>query len=318
MTLITFADQLYSWYVGSVAADTYFCPERHGTYLGSFYMKDIPAMMAEEAVSINENVTAEMGDDFLALLNAGQAALVTGLVETQESALNGIASIRQEIAELLRAFMEGASVDEDEVTALVEEYGELDGEIVYNYAVNFTAVNNSLTSDQEAELTALRTGYNNYECSGAYLYSANVVMPDIPDTDFLFGTNGSAGDNGDSITVCPAEVVLGGADVRLDVLRAFRDRVLAGSASGKLLVKFYYRFANEVSAIIAGDAGLRKECKGVLDALMPVTRAALAGETIRLDSDLSERIIRLLDRIGVRASLGLKAAILKAKALNPG
>ena len=43
VTLMTLAGQLYSWYDGNVEADTYFCPERHGTYFGSFYMKDIPA-----------------------------------------------------------------------------------------------------------------------------------------------------------------------------------------------------------------------------------------------------------------------------------
>ena len=32
----TFATQLFSWYLGSLEGDTYFCPERHGTYFGSF------------------------------------------------------------------------------------------------------------------------------------------------------------------------------------------------------------------------------------------------------------------------------------------
>ena len=41
---MTYAGDIYSWYAGSVEADVYFCPERHGTYFGSFYLKDTPVM----------------------------------------------------------------------------------------------------------------------------------------------------------------------------------------------------------------------------------------------------------------------------------
>ncbi len=37
---MTYASEFFSWTAGSVEADTYFCPERHGTYFGGFYMKD--------------------------------------------------------------------------------------------------------------------------------------------------------------------------------------------------------------------------------------------------------------------------------------
>ena len=39
-----FTGDMFSWYAGSIEADVYFCPERQGTYFGSFYMKDAPAM----------------------------------------------------------------------------------------------------------------------------------------------------------------------------------------------------------------------------------------------------------------------------------
>jgi len=45
---MTYASEMFSWYAGSVEADVYFCPERHATYFGSFYMKDIPAMGKQE------------------------------------------------------------------------------------------------------------------------------------------------------------------------------------------------------------------------------------------------------------------------------
>lgn len=44
VAVMTYAADMFSWYAGSVDADVYFCPERHGTYFGSFYLKDIRAM----------------------------------------------------------------------------------------------------------------------------------------------------------------------------------------------------------------------------------------------------------------------------------
>jgi hypothetical protein len=38
VAVMTYAGDLFSWYAGSVDADVYFCPERHGTYYGSFYL----------------------------------------------------------------------------------------------------------------------------------------------------------------------------------------------------------------------------------------------------------------------------------------
>ena len=195
----TFATQLYSWYLGSVQGDTYFCPERHGTYFGSFYMKDIPPIQATEGVTIDTNLTAEMGQAFLDALSDTQEALVTGLVDIQMTDLNRIVSTRQTISEKLRLFMTGISVDEDEVKALVRQYGELEGEMMYHYATNFAAVGNSLTDAQSTSIMKLRTDYYEgfpayqtdsgaYDCSGAWLYAARLdEMPEIDNTDFLFG-----------------------------------------------------------------------------------------------------------------------------------
>jgi|GEM_PF-1457835 len=198
----TYAGQLYSWYLGSVEGDTYFCPERHGTYFGSFYMKDIPPFTASEGVTIDEGVTAEMGEAFLNAMDDTQEELVTGLVDIQRTALYAIVSKREEIAEKLRLFMAGVTVEEDEVLNLVRQYGEYDGEIVYNYATNFVAVGDTLTDTQEETLMGLRIDYyerfpayqenpNAYDCTGAWLYSSPVEMPEIENTDFLFDSTGS-------------------------------------------------------------------------------------------------------------------------------
>jgi hypothetical protein len=65
---MTFASELFSWYAGSVEADTYFCPERHGTYFGGFYMKDMPAM-GKKDYDIGTSVTGDQGRAFLGALS---------------------------------------------------------------------------------------------------------------------------------------------------------------------------------------------------------------------------------------------------------
>ena len=185
VAVMTYASEMYSWYAGSVEADTYFCPERQGTYFGSFYMKDMPAM-GNPDFTIDSNLTADMGSDFLAALTTSQAALITDLVEIQRDDLYAILETRRAIATQLRRFMTEETVDEDAVLSLAEQYGELDGAIVYNYAANFTQAGNALSSEQTAQLMAIRNEWNTISCSGAYLYSEPIAMPEIPNTDFLF------------------------------------------------------------------------------------------------------------------------------------
>ncbi|MCP4660769.1 MAG: hypothetical protein GY856_35655, partial [bacterium] len=185
VAMMTYASQLYSWYAGSLEADTYFCPERQGTYFGSFYLKDMPAM-GNPDYTIDSNLTANMGNAFLEALTDPQAELVTSLVEVQRDDLNELVERRTQIATELRRFMTEPALETATVLELAERYGELDGEIVYNYATHFAEVGETLTSGQEAELTALRN-LDEFPCSGAFLYSENVDMPEIRNTDFLFG-----------------------------------------------------------------------------------------------------------------------------------
>lgn len=196
----TYATQLFSWYLGSAEGDTYFCPERHGTYFGSFYMKDIPPLTASEPVTIDTNLTADMGQAFLDTLDDTQQTLVTDLVDIQRTDLNNIVSKRREISETLRVFMTGAAAEKSEVIALVREYGAYEGAMMYHYATNFAAVGNSMTDTQADTLMGLRLGYyenfpdyqanpNAYDCSGAWLYASKIEMPEIENTDFLFGSS---------------------------------------------------------------------------------------------------------------------------------
>jgi hypothetical protein len=187
VAIMTYAGDIFSWYVGSLDADVYFCPERQGTYFGSFYLKDAPAV-GNPDYSIDTTITANMGDAFLGSLSATQARLVTDLVDLQKSWLSEIVDVRREICTELRRAIAGQTPDSAAVLALADRYGELDGEIIYSYATRFAAVGRSLTSAQKSGFLALRKQLiGDLAPSGAYLYADPIAMPDIPDTDFLFG-----------------------------------------------------------------------------------------------------------------------------------
>ena len=185
VAVMTYASELFSWYAGNVEADVYFCPERHATYFGSFYMKDIPAM-GNANYSISTSLTGDSGEAFLAALTEAQRQLVTGLVDRQRADLAEIVKTRRAIATELRRFMKEASVDQPKVMALSQRYGELDGEISYFYATAFAQVARTLTPEQKNTLLKLRNLDAKYVCKGAYLYSQAIDLPAIPNTDFLF------------------------------------------------------------------------------------------------------------------------------------
>jgi hypothetical protein len=188
VAVMTYASEMYSWYAGSVKADVYFCPERQGTYFGSFYLKDWPAM-GNPNYTIDEQLTARAGEDFLAALADSQAALVTDLVDIQRSDLCEIVERRRDISIQLRRFMTEDSVDSATVMNLAERYGELDGEIVYYYATHFVEVGNTLSGAQQAKLAAIVGAIGYVPCTGAFLYSRPIDMPEITNTDFLFGVS---------------------------------------------------------------------------------------------------------------------------------
>lgn len=213
VAVMTYAGDLFSWYAGSVDADVYFCPERHGTYFGSFYIKDAPAI-GHEGYSIDEQLTATAGaalcDSSKGYVTAEQAALISSLVETQRqnlctSATANIVTVRTEIATLLRELLTSTSSTdaiEAQVLTLSETYGDLDGENNYHYATVFAQVYQTLSADQRTRLLELRhsimsgtyddgTPYDFTICATPFLYSAviadpGVLEPYIADTDYLF------------------------------------------------------------------------------------------------------------------------------------
>ena len=212
VAVMTYASDIFSWYAGSLTADVYFCPERHGTYYGSFYLKDAPAV-GVAGYSISEQLTATAGG---ALSNSAegyvtpsQAALVAGLVNTQRANLyasptSNIVQTRTQIATLLRSLLTSTASTANvkaQVLSLSGTYGDLDGANNYAYATVFAQVYQSLTTAQLNQLAALRksiltgtyadgTPFDFTVATVPYLYSDAItdsqIAPYIGNTDYLF------------------------------------------------------------------------------------------------------------------------------------
>jgi hypothetical protein len=184
VAIMTYASELLSWYKGSVDADTYFTPERHGMYFGAFYMKAMPAM-GNPNYTISTSLTADRGQAFLNLLTLSQRELITQLVEMQRDALNQIVQTRRQISAQLRKSMTQPSVDTTLVERYSRRYGKLDGYISYLYATHFSRLKSTLTPDQEKQMMTLRN-LEGYPCSGAYEFSRKISRPDIGSIDHFF------------------------------------------------------------------------------------------------------------------------------------
>jgi Spy/CpxP family protein refolding chaperone len=182
---MTYASEFFSWYAGSVEADTYFCPERHGTYFGGFYMKDMPAM-GKRDYDISTSVTGDKGGEFLNLLTGEQRAHITALPELQRRALQEIVTVRRAVSTELRRFLKGEQASQEKVLSLGRRYGELDGELSYYNAVAFAKVKRTLTAEQQKALVKLRN-LEGYTSAPAYIYSSPIQgSVRLPETDSFF------------------------------------------------------------------------------------------------------------------------------------
>ena len=184
IALMTYASELFSWYKGSLYADVYFCPERHGTYFGGFYLKDFPAMN-NPSYFIDTATTGDKGQAFLNTLNPAQRSIITDIIPAQNSSLREIASIRTKVSTELRKAITGGKVNKSLVYSLIQRYGTLDGKLSALYAISFANVNKTLTSDQKAALLKLRD--LNVFPNGSYKWSSEIATPVLPRNDYLFG-----------------------------------------------------------------------------------------------------------------------------------
>ena len=183
---MTYASEFFSWYAGSVEADTYICPERQGTYFGGFYMKDIAAMNQRD-YDISTSITGDSGEKFLNnVLNETQRGYITEILNSQRKILKEVVDVRREFTTELRKLLNDKQPDKNQLSALGQRYGELDGELSWNYAIAFTKVNKSLSNEQKTELMKLRN-LDGYKSAPYYIYSSPVTkQPIIEDVEMFF------------------------------------------------------------------------------------------------------------------------------------
>lgn len=184
VAIMTYASEMFSWVSGSIEADTYFCPERHGMYFGGFGMKTAPAMH-QPNYAISTSLTGETGEAFLNLLTASQRTLLQGVMEQQRPLLEEIVRIRHDMAAELRRFLAGELSDESRIEQLSRRYGELDGELSFYYATAFAQIAQSLSQEQHEALVALRNRQPSGP-KGPFLYSEPISMPSIEQVESFF------------------------------------------------------------------------------------------------------------------------------------
>lgn len=100
------------------------------------------------------------------------------------------------------------------------------------YATTFAQVARTLTADQKTALLKLRNLDAKYVCQGAHLYFRAIAMPDIPNTDFLFGVAGAA------MPVATAAAATAAAALPVTATTAFTLRSPAVARGGTLPVEF--------------------------------------------------------------------------------
>lgn len=155
VAMMTYASELFSWYKGSVYADTYICPERIANYFGGFYMKDYPAM-GNSDYYISTTVTGDSGEEFLNILTNEQKQKLELIVTSQTENLKQIMKIREDISNKFRSLIKGEIIEKSYILNQMSTYGTLEGTISYNYAVSFREIYNSLTKEQKDKLYKLR------------------------------------------------------------------------------------------------------------------------------------------------------------------
>ena len=205
VAVMTYAGDIFAWYAGSTTADVYFCPERHGTYFGGFYVKDGPAV-GNPGYSISQTMTGTVGkalcDSSLGYISAAGAAKMNALVSTQRANLYGsstasIVLMRTRVSQALRSLISSTAPTAAAVTQLKATvatlsgtYGDLDGANNYAYATTFWQIYNNiggtyLSTAQKSALSTLRkqcmtVTYTNgttkdfSSCSTYFLYAAQV------------------------------------------------------------------------------------------------------------------------------------------------
>lgn len=116
----------------------------------------------------------------------------------------------------------------------------------------------------------------------------------------------------DGAATCPATAVLAdrtGGEGDLDLLHAFRARVLPSLSDGERLDAAYYRFGPEVAEILLADRRLAGEARRLVTLLRPTLEAAAAGEDFALAANQRSAVAAFARDLTAAAGADLAAAL---------
>mgnify|MGYP000205619530 CR=1 FL=1 len=186
IALMTYASELFSWYIGDVTKDTYFTPERTASYFGSYWTKAAPMKAVKrDNYRISIKLTANSGAEFLRLLNQKQQSKITQLVQKQKPYLKQMVTLRESIAKNIREIYKGKTKNSDQIVSLSRRFGELDGQIAYLYANTFSSIKNNLSSSELKKAIKIRN-ISQYQCHGVFIYAEPSAVPNIGDISIFF------------------------------------------------------------------------------------------------------------------------------------
>ncbi len=186
VALMTYASELFSWYIGDLKKDTYFTPERTASYFGAYWTKAAPMKAVRtDNYQISIKLTSEGGATFLQKLNRQQKSQITNLLQDQKPFLMGMVELREKIASEIRKTFSGGKADEAKIVSLSKKFGEMDGEIAYLYANAFSNLKGGLSQSQLSKSIQIRN-ISQYQCSGAFIYAEPSQVPDVGDITSFF------------------------------------------------------------------------------------------------------------------------------------
>lgn len=144
-------------------------------------------------------------------------------------------------------------------------------------------------------LTAARAGYQTQSRQVTIQKSAHATA------DFaLLPASGAS---------CPMESVLQDNAHSLDLLRRFRDAVLAGSAEGRGFVNLYYHYAAEIAGITVSSPALQKKLRQAVCQMLPAIQGRLHGRPLCFSDRQLRMLESLLEAYATRGGAGLQQAL---------
>ncbi len=138
-------------------------------------------------------------------------------------------------------------------------------------------------------------------------YSVTLTTGESNDYDndlkrYVFTTIPSSGD-------CPAALISGYAPDKMNLLRGFRDKVLAKTSTGKEYIRLFYEHSGELTAIFADNPQIRLDAEEVLNKILPNILSSMQDATIDISRGLKKDLKKLSVSISSKASPELREAI---------